>query len=70
MDALTYNGVAAGDEFTIGGIAAEDEIQLANQTGFNEALNVSAPSVASLVVQGVGSNDQFSVDAPLLSLAA
>jgi hypothetical protein len=64
-DTLFYNGVGSGDSFTIGGNATGDEITLNRPGGIGGALNVTASGVSALVVQGVGSNDAFSVSTPL-----
>jgi hypothetical protein len=60
-DTLIYNGVAAGDSFTIGG----NQVVLARAGGVAGALTVTAPGASALVVQGVGSNDAFLVNAPI-----
>jgi hypothetical protein len=64
-DALTFNGVAAGDEFQIGGDPAGDQILLTSAVGAAEALAVSAPGISALVAQGVGNNDIFAVSTPV-----
>jgi hypothetical protein len=64
-DSLLFNGVAAGEQFTIGGNATGDGIVLSSSSGFLEALAVTAPGVATLTTQGVGSGDLFSVETPI-----
>ena len=64
-DTLTFNGRGSGDSINIGANATGDGIGLVSSGGFGAALNVTASGVSALIVQGVGSNDAFTVFAPL-----